>query len=150
MIEAMQQTDKYKLNKPGVDDPIAIAPLNENMDKLEAALAAETAVRQGETAGLNQRVTVLDAHKVRIATGSFAGNATKAGDFQVIQVGFTPKFVFLRKMEGTTHYLFTPSAPITFYEVDVLKVVEGGFQITREAHSSINDAGDLYCYIAFI
>lgn len=38
MIEAMQQTDKYKLNKPGIDDPISPQPLNENAEKIEAAL----------------------------------------------------------------------------------------------------------------
>ena len=41
----MQQTSKYKLNKPGVDDPIAIAPLNENADKIEAAIQAEISAR---------------------------------------------------------------------------------------------------------
>ena len=44
----MQQTDKYKLNKPGVDDPITPVPLNENMDKIEAALTAEAEARAGE------------------------------------------------------------------------------------------------------
>ena len=47
----MQQTELYKLNKPGIDDPIAIAPLNENADKLEAALAALSL----EQAAANQR-----------------------------------------------------------------------------------------------
>lgn len=56
----MEQTSKYKLNKPGVDDPIAIAPLNENMDKLEAALQAETnaltAAIQAETSARTSAV----------------------------------------------------------------------------------------------
>ena len=52
----MQQTSKYKLNKPGTDDVISPVPLNENMDKLEGALSA----LEGQVAAVNGRVTTVD------------------------------------------------------------------------------------------
>ena len=57
----MQQTQTYKLNKPGIDDPLAIAPLNENADALERELTRVDT----EKAALDARVTVLEADKVR-------------------------------------------------------------------------------------
>ena len=62
MIEEMQQTNKYELNKPGLDDPVAIAPLNENMDKLEAALIAEAKSRaDADAAEANARTAAIQA-----------------------------------------------------------------------------------------
>ena len=62
----MQQTDKYKLNKPGEDDPIAIAPLNENMDKVEGALEAQDA-----------RITMLEAKYM--VFGTYVGDGQRPG-----------------------------------------------------------------------
>ena len=59
----MQQTQTYKLNKPGIDDPLAIAPLNENADALDAALN-----------GLNQRILTLE--NCRILLGTYYGIPT--------------------------------------------------------------------------
>ena len=69
----MQQTETYKLNKPGIDDPLAIAPLNENTDTLDAALAAldETA------ADLTQRMIALE--NCRMVAGWYQGNGDNNG-----------------------------------------------------------------------
>ena len=52
----MQQTAKYKFNQPTIDDLISPTPLNENMDKVEAALEG----LNGQVTATNNRVTATD------------------------------------------------------------------------------------------
>ncbi|MBD5099069.1 MAG: hypothetical protein HDT35_05910 [Clostridiales bacterium] len=70
----MQQTETYKLNLIESSDTFSPDPLNENMEKAEEALD-----------GLNQRVTVLETHK--IVTGFHEGTG-------FVDLGFTPVVVF--------------------------------------------------------
>lgn len=87
----MQQTSKYKLNKPGVDDPIAIAPLNENTDKIEAAIQAEISARataiqaeasarsSADTSETNARTAAIQAEaKARASADTTETNARTA------------------------------------------------------------------------
>ena len=46
----MQQTQTYKLNLIETSDTFSPAPLNENMEKVEAGISAEAAARAAETA----------------------------------------------------------------------------------------------------
>ena len=145
MIEAMQQTDKYKLNKPGVDDPIAIAPLNENMDKVEAALAAETAVRQGETAALAARAGALEGRAAalethRIAIGSYKGGS-KSDIF--LNLGFTPMFALIDDhsvLQGKDLYIST--------YVNA-RIVENGILIPASA-VTLNNTNRTHDYFAIV
>ena len=150
----MQQTDKYKLNKPGIDDPLAIAPLNENMDKLEAAITAETAA-------LDSRVTVLEAKY--FVSGTFIGDGQSS---QFINLGFTPKAVLVVGQDGSTHYneghayhygglAITGGPSKTRDGLTVLSVEHNGFTVYYQsggsnwlsyAHS--NSSGRVYYYIA--
>lgn len=58
----MQQTTKYKLNLIETSDPFSPAPLNENAQKLEGALSAETAARTAaDTAEAQARAQAVTA-----------------------------------------------------------------------------------------
>lgn len=135
----MQQTDKYKLNKPGVDDPITPVPLNENMNKIEAAILGEAA----ERAALDQRVTVLEAK--HLAYGWYQGNDATS----TFKLGFTPKLVYVcGSYDGTS----PSSIVITGLTVAnlSLRIIDGGFQVfqRRAGFSYPNQKSTTYIYIA--
>lgn len=79
----MQQTTKYKLDLIEKTDAFSPDALNQNMEKVEAAI-------QAETAALEQRVVALEAHKCYL--GSYVGDGTASRD---IDLGFQPKAVLL-------------------------------------------------------
>lgn len=141
MIEAMQQTDKYKLNKPGVDDPIAIAPLNENVDKVEEALDAQDA-----------RITMLEGR--RIVVGVYEGIS---GEYisKTIELGFTPFAVYV----GNAHC--TGYSGVALIGQDILAsgvgsnqgghpvtIVEGGFKVTWNKACNFLHSNNTFCYVA--
>lgn len=128
----MQQTDKYKLNKPGVDDPITPVPLNENMDKIEAALLTKA------DAALEQRVTVLEAHKVMV--GSYIGDGTT----RVIDLGYNPKVLILY-----FPYPFRLTMMLQGYSSgDGARLEENGFWLGNGGY--YNKDGGKYYYVAIV
>ena len=152
----MQQTDKYQLNLIEASDTFSPAPLNENMAKLEAAIAAgdaaEAAARAADVAALDQRVQVLEAHK--FVVGMYTGNAQKSGDSQFIDLGFTPKAVVApvtgpgKGSMGVFHAGNTVGASST------IRMAPGGFMAydfssTASSSASSNANGTSYTYLAF-
>ena len=135
MIEQMQQTDKYKLNKPGVDDPITPVPLNENADKIEAALSDAAA-----------RITALEAH--RIVVGSYTGNEAD----HTIVLGFTPIAVLVCNASGTStlesSLIVTGSSAQDQYQNQIV-IVGNGFRVSGSYYPDFNREGVTYNYIAF-
>lgn len=81
----MQQTSQYKLNKPEADDPIEIAKLNENADKLEAALLAEAAARASALGALSARVQTVEGKRIACGTVS-----VQSGQEAVVTLDFAP------------------------------------------------------------
>lgn len=81
----MQQTKTYQLSKIDVDDNFSPAPLNENVDKVEAKFAA----LDGADAALASRVTALEGHTVAI--GSYTGT----NNTLTIKLGYRPKVVWV-------------------------------------------------------
>lgn len=73
----MRQTENYGLNLPETADLLSPKPLNENAEKVDAALAA------------------LAAGCVMMASGSYTGNG--AGSVTIQTPGFTPKVVLMRQ-----------------------------------------------------
>lgn len=136
MIEAMQQTDKYKLNKPGEDDPIAIAPLNENMDKVEGALEAQDA-----------RITMLEAKYM--VFGTYVGDGQRS---QFIDLGFTPVAVIAQHT-----YVAFPGGVAVRDQPDgigaALEITENGFlainTTTNDFQRNMNTRTQTINYIAF-
>ena len=150
MIEAMQQTNKYKLNKPEGDDPIAIAPLNENMDKIEAALTsgldakADAAANTAAHAALQQRVATLEVHK--IAIGTYIGNGGEANNPQVINLGFTPQ-AFILQAHNQNCLLVV--GQILSGSTVLIGCVNGGFSVSYSYNFYWNSRDTSYRYIAF-
>lgn len=171
----MQQTQTYKLNKPGADDPIAVAPLNENADKLEAALKAEAAARSAEAtaranadnaeaaarangdaaeaaarAALAQRVQALEAKKVYF--GSFTGTGTSP---QFVSLGYTPAAVILHMGQTTGHSgLLVGGGYLAYGITKVAQIVENGLQLYTDVENYntqiFNAKGKVTYYIAFV
>ncbi len=148
----MQQTETYKLNKPGIDDPLAIAPLNENMDKLEAAIIAESETRAAETAALDQRLQVLEIHKA--VTGTYRGSYGEVQ--QTIELGFTPAAVFVACQQKTYTVLALLDNPgYTSTRAADITIVPNGFLVGFDLKlgfggGAFNNHNTLYHYIAFV
>lgn len=147
----MQQTTQYKLNKPEADDPIAVAPLNENADKIEAALLAEAqaqaaahqAEAQARTAAdtaLAQRVTALEAKHIVLYT--YAGDNSLDRFFPL---GFTPTGGLYRNLSGGGLTMITP----VNIGQGVPNIVEGGFRIYGSNSPTYNAMGATYHIIFF-
>lgn len=147
----MQQTNTYQLNLIEGTDIFSPAPLNENMDKLEAALTAETAARQSAQAGLNsqtaqlaQRVAALEGHK--IAVGHYIGNAVTQGDAQTISLGFQPQLVLIHCTRlGTA--VATRDKPC---HTNGVVITSGGFRAAHTTQCAMNCKGDTYLYLAVL
>lgn len=129
----MQQTETYKLNLIELSDKFSPDPLNENAQKLEAALFAETETRSGQTAGLEQRVAVLESRK--IAVGSFTGT----GKDLTISLPFTPLAVIAQRNSS-----FGAGISVKGFPYSGLHVVDNGFTIS----ASLNSDGRSFIYCA--
>lgn len=149
----MQQTEKYKLNKPESTDTFSVSPLNENADTLEAQLArldgadaAETAARTAETAALDARVTALEVHK--IAVGAYEGK----GSEQIIELGFTPAAVLVSKCVDNCTGMAVTGHQYGYESHMLIAVAENGFKVGSSLNTggfNFNTAGVRYHYIAF-
>lgn len=158
----MQQTAQYKLNKPEADDPIAVAPLNENADKIEAALLAEAQARaaadqaeaqtraaahQAETQArasadnaLAQRVTALEGKHIVLYT--YVGDNSLDRFFPL---GFTPTGGIYRNLSNNSLTIITP----VNIGQGVPNIVEGGFRIYGSNSPEYNAKGATYHIIFF-
>ena len=147
----MQQTENLKLNLIETGDPISPAPLNENAQKLEAALAAETAARADADAALAQadaalsgRVTALEAHKV--VFGTYNGNGSKS---QTISLGFTPKAVLVYSSYYCTLNALVTEALDAHYGGELVgEIVDGGFRMYSVSGYRLTDSHP-HMFIAF-
>ena len=136
----MQQTNKYKLNLIEKDDTFSPDPLNDNMEKVEGALKAETGTRQAADAAeararadadaaLDRRIQTIEAHK--IVFGSAGNGSTTAN------LGFTPLLLYVTNGSGG-HLLIHKD----YHPYSGLYIVEGGFH---------HDGAYASCgYVAFV
>lgn len=142
----MQQTEKYKLNLIETTDTFSPAPLNENAQKLEAALTAQEAARAQAGAALDARVQALELH--RMAAGTYTGDGSASG--QMIEVGFTPEVVVTDPMNA---YHATSVLCLRNHPFNVVEIVPGGFIVRHSAnyasdHYSLNSSNGTYRYLA--
>ncbi len=116
----MQQTQNYKLNLIETDDPLSPSPLNENAEKIEAALGAVES-------SLDARISILEAKKVQF--GTYVGRDT----IQTIPLDFTPFAVFVQYPD-----IHSGASALTIGENEayygagrtpVLTIVENGFKV---------------------
>jgi len=81
----MRQTEEYKLNLLDGEDKLSPRPLNENMEKVEAAL---------EQKDLNLLKAVgAGGHNARIAFGTYVGSGGYGSNATAITVDFYPVLV---------------------------------------------------------
>mgnify|MGYP000409049363 FL=1 len=128
----MQQTETYKLNKPGIDDPLAIAPLNENADALDAALN-----------GLNQRILTLE--NCRILLGTYYGIPTMK-ERRPIDLGERPAALLIshRVILGGRTCLLMGDEYISSGYVGCVWLTDTGFEV----NDKFNENGG-YSFVAF-
>ena len=131
----MQQTETYKLNLIETSDTFSPDPLNENAQKLEAALNDETDARQTAADALDLRVTRLEGRK--IAAGLFIGT----GAIQRIDVGFRPTLV-IAQQPGLTGDCFVATPAGGF-----ATLTDTGFTMTNIT-SGPNSNGTRMGYVA--
>ena len=139
LIKSMQQTETLKLNLIETGDPISPAPLNDNAEKLETALAA----LDGTAANLQGRVTVLEAKKMVV--GSYIGNAETrySAIIQTIELGFAPIAVLVSGTESTM--------ALRDFNGVCVELTQTGFQVHNNsglgAHMNVEERP--YRYLAF-
>ena len=118
------KTQNYQLHAWAPEDEYLRTELNANFTKLDTALKAEATARQSAVNTLN---TAL-AGKAVIVTGSYTGNG---GDTRIIQLGFTPRMVFVMAASGDIRegsYTYGGMA-LNGQEGQAVAVVNGGFSV---------------------
>lgn len=141
----MQQTEKYKLNLIEPDDPFLPDGLNQSAQKIENVLAGEAAARAAGDAALDQRVTVLEGH--RMAYGTYTGNGAAS---QFIPLPFTPTALFIQ----TIAYAQKAEMVVGAVPGIQAQLAEGGFNAllnytTAGAVQAVNTKGTKYIFLAF-
>lgn len=131
----MQQTTKYKLNLIERDDPFLPEGLNENTRKLEQVVSQHLE-------GMDQRVAVLEAHKVVMGTyqGTYKTDGTGI-DEQHIHIGFCPHFVVAWYQSGIYPALFTGAGQTA----SCMRSAGDGVYVM----SAANSIGQTYSFFAF-
>jgi len=139
----MQQTEKYKLNLIEPSDPFLPDALNRNTQKVEDAMSAHEARMDGQAAALDQRVKVLEGHK--IAYGTYKGYYSQGGDNtpQFISLPFTPRVLLIFYV----HVKFNMTVwmeGMTWSELNDILPSQNGFY----AKGGYNSSGLIFPYIA--
>jgi len=107
-------------------------------------------------AEFNENFAALDQRAAWLVVGSYVGD----GETQrTIDLGFTPKAVFICERSGLTSYsqnvqytyggLFLVDFPLIKDKKTVAQIVEGGFQVYRNSSAYIctNNSGATYHYL---
>ena len=137
----MQHTDKYKLDLIEKEDAFSPDALNENTQKVEAALIAHEGAVKEVTDGLDQRVTVLEAKKFAVGTYKVEMNETLK-----VEVGFTPIALYAAQARSFSQIHGLALSSDTEMQ-PFLKIVEGGF--TTNVVNGHTGYPGTYHYIAF-
>lgn len=136
----MQQTETLKLNLIETGDPISPVPLNENAEKIEAALTAKADA--ADVTDLGARVTVLEGH--HFACGSYRGTGSANNGLQTFHLGFAPAVVLAHSGNNGNSIMATDN------NESFIKLTEDGFQVRYIASNgvSLNTENLLYYYLA--
>ena len=142
------------------EEAAARAALTEGIAAANAALSAETATRQsadtalsGRAGAMEGRIAALEADKVKLVYGSYAGNGSAFGNSQIINLGFTPRLVILMFAgvnASLKQYVVVPGLTACDNHGDLLKIVDGGFWASKTLNLSCNDSGKTYHFAALM
>lgn len=136
----MQQTTKYKLDLIEKDDVFSPDALNQNMEKVEGAI-------QAETAALEQRVVALEAHKCYL--GSYVGDGASSRD---IDLGFAPKALLVLLNSSATAQdvrIFFRGVDVRYGDYLIMGLTENGFHVAYHGYiKTHNVSGQTYPFLA--
>jgi len=141
---ASNQTQHLKLCQWEADDEVLRTEFNADNAKIDEAVATAQAAAEIAYSPENQP----------FAIGRFMGNDATT---RTISLSFTPSAVLLITNDGTLHewgsghsYYYGGLTVAGASEgANGLKIVEGGFQVTRSGNKATNVSGMYYNYIAF-
>ena len=133
----MQQTEKYQFNLIETSDTFSPDPLNENMEKLEAALDAVTAHADAGDAALDARLRVFEAKHFVIE--GYTGDGTANREFML---GFDPQMAII-VFTGGGHNVALPGNPVAQSGKKLMEIIPGGLRM-----NGYNISGTSYHYIA--
>lgn len=128
----MQQTQNYKLNKPEMGDTFSTAPLNENMDTVDAALA-------------DHETRVVKLEGCRVLIGTYDGNSQSRD----IDLGERPVAVIVC---ATSAHNPTMGLMVGDLQLSVdsysnkVYLTDNGFRVK----SYLNTTGCSYSFLAFL
>ena len=136
----MQQTEHYRLNLIEPGDTFSTDPLNQNMEKVEAALDAARAEAKAGDGALDTRLAVLEARKIVVGTYTGTGESRR-----FVDLGFEARAVFAQKSgDRPTFSIRDHACSNAFY-------LEGtGFRVGDSVTYPMNTSGHLYYYIAIL
>lgn len=136
----MKQTETYQLNLIEPSDVFSPDPLNQNMERAEAALEAARAEAKAADDALDARIAVLEAHKIII--GAYTGNGVQ---LRFVDVGHEVQAVFVQSRGMTPHFT------VKDHECSPVFYVEGsGFRVGTNNTHTLNTEGRLYYYVAVV
>ena len=136
----MQQTEKYQFNLVESGDTFSPAPLNDNMEKVEAALGEQA----DQVAALQTQIEAK-----RMAIGYYQGNNGTTN----IALDFTPTMVLIFNSTlgggclagmAVTGRAFNYNSSTT----PLITIVQDGFTIKYNANMSLNSSLSTYHYFA--
>ena len=134
----MQQTEKYKFNLIESSDTFSPAPLNENMEKVEAQLDAARAEAAAGDAALNQRLQVFEAKHFVIERYVGDGKVPR-----IFELGFAPKLAIIARTGA--HCMILPDVPEPGnLNTIAVKIIDESLWVGGD----YNNADKIYYYIA--
>ena len=139
----MQHTEAYNLNLIETSDTFSPDPLNQNAQLLENAVEAARTEFQAADGALDQRLQVLEAHRLKY--GTYSG--TETSPKLLVNVGFRPKIVFLQNCKscGSRILLDTASTYPTH-----LRINNNGFEVDNfwGNYESVHQADAVHFFVA--
>ena len=163
---ASKYTENYGLCQWELEDNVIHSEFNEDNQKIDAALkglatAVNSKAEQSSLDSVSSLLTNLSGTVPKLAYGTYSGNNTNS---RTINVGFTPKVVFVFSAQGGTlsynppTYMYWGGMAFQGGGVysksgsPVLEIVSGGFKVSflesGDDRIYTNLSGDSYRYLA--
>lgn len=163
---ASNHTSNYNLNQWEPEDKVIRTEFNEDNQKIDTALGELAAnvggkADQSDLEAVSSQLTSLSATVPKLAYGTYSGNNASS---RTINVGFTPKVVFVFSAQGGTLSYYPPTyaywGGMAFqgggvYSKSgspVLEIVSGGFKVSfmesGDHRIYSNLSGESYRYLA--
>ena len=154
----MQFTNQYKLNLIEATDTFSPQPLNENMEKVEAALKTQGEALSAAQAQHAQDIAALAASGLKVAFGSYTGNGKYgANNYTTITTAISPKFLivwgpYAHVGLGCQNKPFSIHMDISGWECKTTwsdTSVSWYYASASNGQQQMNESGQTYHYVVF-